>query len=133
MDLAALFASAFLSATVLPGTSEVLFLVGATSPEANVPLMVLVATVGNSLGGMTSWLIGRLVPPGDADRPRLTAARDWIRRYGAAALLASWVPVIGDPLCIAAGWLRIGWLKSVAYITLGKGLRYGLLALLINV
>src|SRR5262249_25655216 len=82
-----------------------------------------VATAGNTLGGMSSWLIGRLLPQG----PR-TRGLDLVRKHGAPALLLSWVPLIGDPLCVAAGWLRISPWAGLACIGLGKGLRYWVIA-----
>ena len=109
-----------------------MFVAGALEPDADLPLMVLVATVGNTLGGMTSWLIGRVLPGVKPEHPRVAAALVRLRRYGPMALLASWVPIIGDPLCVAAGWLRIGWLTSLLYMAIGKGIRYVLLALIVG-
>ena len=51
-------------------------------------------------------------------------ARYWLRKYGAKACLLSWLPVIGDPLCAVAGWLRLPFLPCVAYMAVGKFLRY---------
>jgi membrane protein YqaA with SNARE-associated domain len=96
-----LFASAFVSATLLPGGSEAVlaYLVHA---DQHAPLTLLaVASAGNTLGGMSSWLIGRLLPAGRLQRPELHPAIERIRRYGSPVLLLSWVPVIGDPLCAA--------------------------------
>lgn len=78
-----------------------------------------VATLGNTLGGLSSYLIGRLIPQRQALRG-LAA----VRRYGSPVLLLSWVPIIGDPLCVAAGWLRLNpWLATL-FIALGKLARY---------
>lgn len=125
--LAGLFASSFLSATLLPGNSE--FVLGAVVASAP-PLLwtaVAVATVGNTLGGMTSYAIGRLLPERATARlaPRSLALA---RRYGAAALLLSWVPVIGDALCVASGWLRQDWRLAAIAIAIGKFARYAVLA-----
>lgn len=121
--LAALFASSFLSATLLPGGSElVLAGVLALRPEQLVAALAL-ATLGNTLGGMSTWALARLLP-GKADTGRLA----WVRDHGAPILLLSWVPVIGDALCAAAGWLRLAWLPCLLWMAAGKLLRYALVA-----
>lgn len=121
--LAALFVSSFLSATLLPGGSE-LVLAGVLSlrPEQLVPALTL-ATLGNTLGGMSTWGLARLLPQ-RADTTRL----DWVRRHGAPVLLLSWAPVVGDALCAAAGWLRLPWLPCLLWMGVGKLLRYALIA-----
>jgi membrane protein YqaA with SNARE-associated domain len=122
--LIALFASSFLSATLLPGSSElVLAGVLALRPEQLVAALA-VATVGNTLGGMSTWLLARLLPQ-KADTARL----EWVRRRGAPILLLSWAPVVGDALCAAAGWLRLPWLPCIAWMAAGKLLRYAVVAL----
>lgn len=122
--LAALFLSSFLSATLLPGSSEIV-LAGmlALHPQLLVPALVL-ATVGNTLGGMSTYLLARLVPQ-RAD----TSRHEWVRRRGPAILLLSWAPVVGDALCAGAGWLRMPWPACLAWMALGKGLRYAVIAL----
>lgn len=122
--LGGLFVSAFVSATVLPGSSE-LVLAGILLRDPTVLWpAVWLATLGNTLGGMTSYLMGRVLP---AQRE---ASRQvgWLQRWGSPALLLSWVPVIGDALCVAAGWLRIhaGW--AAAFLALGKFTRYWVLS-----
>lgn len=93
-----LFASSFLVATLLPGGSE-LVLAGVLhfNPQHYWPALAI-ATLGNTLGGMSSYLIGRLIP----QRTELKGL-NWVQRYGSPALLAAWVPIIGDPLCVADG------------------------------
>ena len=90
----------------------------------NAATAILVATLGNTLGGLTTYLLGRLVPK------RLPKGRAlaWVERYGAAALLLSWVPIIGDALCAAAGWLRVSWPWSLAAMAIGKFARYLVIA-----
>lgn len=118
-----LFSSSFLAATLLPGGSEaVLFGVLKLHPEQVLPALG-VATLGNTLGGMSSYLIGRILPQ-KKGLPGLPA----MRKYGAAALLLSWVPLLGDPLCVAAGWLRLNPWLSMLYIALGKFARYAAIA-----
>lgn len=120
-----LFISSFLAATLLPGGSEaVLFGVLRHYPELYWAALA-VATLGNTLGAMSSYLIGRLIPPG---KPVKGLAA--VQKYGTPALLLSWVPFIGDPLCVAAGWLRLNVWASVAFIALGKFARYCAIALL---
>lgn len=119
--LAALFASAFVSATVLPGNSEiVLVAVLRAFPERSAQAL-LIATLGNTLGGLTTYGVGRLLPQRKAPGGRSVA---WVRRYGALALLFSWVPVVGDALCAAAGWLRVPFWSSALALLLGKLARY---------
>ncbi len=121
--LGALAAAAFLAATVLPGGSEAVFAgVLALHPELVLPALA-VATVGNTAGGMTTYLLGRLLPRKEVP-PRLAL----VRRHGSASLLLSWVPLIGDALCAAAGVLRLPWLACLAWMALGKGLRYAAIA-----
>ena len=118
-----LFASSFLAATLLPGGSEaVLFALLRLHPE-HTALAVAVATLGNTLGGLSSYVLGRIVP----QRKQLR----WlslVERYGSPVLLFSWVPLIGDALCVAAGWLRINAGLAVLYMALGKLARYVLIA-----
>jgi len=120
-----LFASSFLAATLLPGGSEaVLYGVLRLHPDL-AWTAVGVATVGNTLGGLSSYLIGRLLPQGN---PLKGLAL--MQRYGSPALLLSWVPLIGDALCVAAGWLRVNAALATLYIALGKLARYIVIAAL---
>ena len=118
-SLWALFAASFLAATLLPGGSEAaLYSVLKLHPDQYWPALG-VATLGNTLGGMSSYLIGRIIPQ-KKDVPGLQA----VQKYGSPALLLSWVPFIGDPLCVAAGWLRLNpWLAAL-FMAAGKGARY---------
>ena len=118
-SLWALFASSFLAATLLPGGSEVaLFAVLKLHPQQYWPALA-VATIGNTLGGMSSYLIGRFIP----QRQRLKGLQ-WVQRHGSPVLLLSWVPVLGDPLCVAAGWLRLNPWIAALFMALGKFARY---------
>lgn len=118
-----LFVASFISATVLPGGSEVV-LVGVIHKHPDMVWQaVAVATIGNTLGGMTSYVVGRLLP--NKANPR---AIIWLHRYGYWALLFSWLPLIGDALCVAAGWLRFSPSVSLLLFALGKLLRYVLAA-----
>lgn len=122
--LLALFAASFAAATLVPLPSEAaLFAYLSANPE-RVALALAVATFGNTAGGMTSYLVGRLVPHKKPDG----RAMRWMQRYGAAATFFAWLPVIGDALCIAAGWLRIRWYAALAFMAAGRFLRYLLVA-----
>ena len=119
----ALFASSFLAATLLPGGSEaVLFAVLQLDPERHW-IALATATAGNTLGGMSSYLIGRVLPRGKPMKGLAVA-----EKYGSPALLLSWVPFIGDPLCVAAGWLRLNAWYCLAFMALGKFARYWAIA-----
>ncbi len=134
-SLLGLFFSAFLSSTILPGSSEVLLVALAT--QGDVPLLNLlaVATAGNTLGGMSSWVLGWIIalryPLTTLSKAANRRAVDRVRKWGSPILLFSWVPLIGDPLCVAAGWLRISWLRALYFIGIGKALRYGVLLALL--
>jgi membrane protein YqaA with SNARE-associated domain len=114
-----LFGSSFLAATLLPGGSEaVLFAVLKLHP-GQYWLALGIATLGNMLGGMSSYLIGRIIP----QKEELRGLKA-MQKYGSPALLLSWVPIIGDPLCVAAGWLRLNpWLAAL-FMGVGKFVRY---------
>lgn len=125
--LAGLFIASFLSATLLPGGSEaVLLAVVALHPGEAVPALLL-ATLGNTLGGMTTYWMGRALPETHVHDPKLARHIDRVRHWGSPALLLAWAPLIGDALCAAAGWLRLHWLPCLLWMALGKGARYALL------
>lgn len=122
--LSGLFVSAFLASTLLPGGSEIVLAALVAQAPAMFWPAIAVATVGNTLGGLTSYAIGRLVPkPKTATRAVAVA-----QRYGVAALLFSWLPLIGDALCVASGWLRQDLLLATLAIAAGKLARYVVLA-----
>ncbi|APZ04475.1 YqaA family protein [Kosakonia cowanii] len=128
LPLLSLFASSFLSATILPGNSEVVMVAMLLAKVSQPWWLVVIATMGNSLGGLTNVILGRFFPQRKASRWQ-ERATGWLKRYGAAALLLSWMPVIGDLLCILAGWLRLSWGPVLFFLCLGKALRYVALAL----
>lgn len=127
LSLASLFASSFLSSTLLPGNSEVVLVAMLLSGVSQPWLLVLIATMGNSLGGLTNVILGRFFPLREKSRWQEKAV-GWLKRYGAATLLLSWMPVIGDLLCLLAGWMRISWGPVLFFLCLGKALSYVLLA-----
>ena len=127
LSLASLFASSFLSATLLPGNSEVVLVAMLLSGVSQPWLLVVIATMGNSLGGLTNVILGRFFPLREKSRWQEKAV-GWLKRYGAATLLLSWMPVIGYLLCLLAGWMRISWGPVLFFLCLGKALRYVLVA-----
>lgn len=136
-----LFVSGFTSATLLPGSSEALFLLMLSQQNWETALLILVVGTGNSLGGMTNWVLGYLIRKGllknkedtnkeSVDRKRLQA-EEWLQKYGSPVLFFSFLPIIGDPLCLVAGLVKIHWLKALLFISLGKFVRYMSLSYLI--
>ena len=130
-SLIALFTSSFLAATLLPGGSEAV-LAGVLIAYPGLYWQALaLATIGNTLGGMSSYLIGRFLPDEQALHTKLgryAQKMEWVRHYGNPILLLSWAPLIGDVLCIVAGWLRTSWIWALFFIAVGKFARYWVIA-----
>ncbi len=125
--LLGLFISSFISATFLPGGSELVLLAVLHHDADLLVPAVAVATTGNTLGGMTAYGIGRLLP--NKFRNKVDSkALVRVEKYGYAILLFSWLPLIGDPLCVAAGWLRMNWWKAMLVLAIGKLMRYLIIA-----
>jgi membrane protein YqaA with SNARE-associated domain len=149
VGLGAVFVIAFVSATLLPlGSEPAVFGLVKLQPELFWPA-IGVATLGNTLGGAVTWWMGRGArlaadklqhqsgPGSQGDSPPPPAAAPagaqgrahqramlWLQRHGARACLLSWLPVVGDPLCAVAGWLRLPFWPCLIYMALGKLLRY---------
>ncbi|CAM2842281.1 YqaA family protein [Vibrio rarus] len=122
--LTLLFITGFLSATLLPGGSEAALIATLNLNQYSISSILLVATLGNTLGGLTNYWLGLLIPNRTQQEKHGHKAIAWLQRYGYWTLLFSWMPVIGDPLCLAAGWLRMRFLPCLILITLGKFVRY---------
>lgn len=128
VGLWALFVSAFVSSTLAPGGSEAVLAFLVSQGGIDDLSLLLTATLGNTLGALTTWCLGALTSiryPLD----KITDARQlrgfkWIRRWGSIILLLSWLPVVGDALCFAAGWLRLPLVVSLVMIAVGKAARY---------
>ncbi len=124
----ALFASALISSTLLPGGSEALLVLQLKSALYPVWLLMLAAITGNVLGSMLTFAMGswvaRRYPLKALDKPGQQRALRWLQRFGPGSLLLAWLPLVGDPLCLVAGWLRFPLLLSLLLITIGKTLRY---------
>ncbi|OOF60005.1 YqaA family protein [Rodentibacter myodis] len=126
-----MFASAFLSATVLPGNSEAVFIALAipkltlgSAFSADIFWLIFIATFGNGLGSLTTYAIGRWLPKFEGKNDRTLWVMEKLQRYGTVALLLSWLPVVGDLFCAVAGWLRLNFAASCLFIFLGKLVRY---------
>lgn len=125
--LSTLFVTAFISATLLPiGSEPALFGLLKLNPDLFWPA-VLVATAGNTLGGMLDWWMGReaheVVDKYRHSRTHLKALA-FLEKLGPKACLLAWLPVVGDPLCAVAGWLRLPFWPCTGYMLVGKFLRY---------
>ena len=126
-ELLGLAAACFFAATLLPFPSEGALLAYLHLRPGHTALALAVATVANTAGGMTSYLIGRLIPQRAPDARALA----WVRRHGAPVTFLAFLPFIGDGLVLAAGWLRIHWLGTLAFSAAGRLTRYAVIALLI--
>ena len=134
LSYGALFLAAFLAATILPAQSEMglAFLVNQT-PEA-VILLVAIASAGNILGALVNWYLGRFANHWRDRRwfpisaSQLDKATIWYQRYGKYSLLASWVPIIGDPITLAAGLLRTPFFPFLILVSIAKTARYLIIA-----
>ena len=132
-ELAGLGVTAFLSATLLPGSSEALLisliLMGKEDPMS----LVALATFGNVLGSLLNWYLGAFFMSFQHSRwfpvsPRqIDKARVWFTKYGIWSLLLAWAPIIGDPLTVIAGMMRISIVPFVILVTIGKFSRYALI------
>lgn len=129
-----LFMAALVAATILPAQSEAV-LVGLILKGGHpVWLLVAVASLGNILGSIINWILGRGI---ERFRDRrwfpirqqaLERAQSWYRRYGKWSLLASWLPIIGDPLTVVAGVMREPLPIFILLVALAKTVRYAVLA-----
>ncbi len=123
LGLVSVFLAGFLAATLLPlGSEPAVFAVVTANPALFWPAMA-VATLGNTLGGMTGYWLGYGARTAFA-RERGTRWFGWLERFGAKTLLLAWLPGVGDPLCTLAGWLKLPFWPCVLYMAIGKFLRY---------
>ncbi len=128
LGLLGLFISAFISSTIAPGGSEAVLAYMVNNQQHAVAYLVAVATLGNTLGALSTWWLGvwaaKKYPAetllSDKQRKSLQTVRHW----GSWALLFSWLPLVGDGLCFAGGWLRLSLFSSLLAIFFGKVLRY---------
>ena len=125
--LSTVFVVSFVSATLLPLGSEpaVLGLIQ-LNPSQYWPV-IFVATIGNTLGGAVDWWMGygaNQISRHDAPNSAHGRALTWLARLGPKACLLAWLPIVGDPLCTLAGWLRLPFWPCVTYMLIGKFFRY---------
>ena len=129
------FGSAFLSATLLPGSSEAVLLGYLATGTGQPVLLVTAASLGNIAGALVNWAMGRYFlhfkdrswfPLKEATNAR---AQAWFARFGIWSLLLSWVPVVGDPLTLIAGVMRVPIGRFVLIVAIGKVLRYALIVI----
>ena len=132
-----MFASAFLAATVVPFASEIT-LVAALAAGGAVHWLLAAATLGNTLGALVNWALGRLMErfrdrrwfPVDAKQ--LERAQAWFRRYGVWSLLLAWAPLIGEPLTVIAGAMRVRIVPFLVLVAAGKAGRYAVLVFVLD-
>lgn len=130
----ALFAAAFLAATILPMQSEAILVGLILSGDYSTPAVVAVASIGNTLGAVVNWALGRGIERFrnrrwfPASPEKLEKARNWYHRYGKWSLLLSWLPIGGDAITVIAGVLREPLPTFLLLVFIGKGARYLVLA-----
>nr|CAD6430930.1 DedA family protein [Rhizobium sp. Q54] len=130
----ALFAAAFLAATILPMQSEAILIGLILSGDYSTGALLAIASIGNTLGAVVNWSLGRGIEhfrdrrwfPDPPDK--LAKAQVWYRRYGKWSLLLSWLPVGGDAITVLAGVLREPLPAFLLLVFIGKAARYVVLA-----
>jgi membrane protein YqaA with SNARE-associated domain len=126
--LSTVFIVAMVSATLLPAGSEWVVLGLLKLNPGLFWEAIFVATAGNTLGGAISWWMGygaeRAFEKVKHRKPAEARALQWLHRFGPKACLLAWLPLVGDPLCAVAGWLRLPFWPCVAYMAVGKFARY---------
>lgn len=131
-----LLASSFVSSTLAPGGSEAVLIYLIHDNQEESFYYVLVATFGNTLGALLTYYMAFFASTKWAtkihNKKHFAKAQTLIERYGAVALLLSWLPLIGDVLCLAAGWVKLNIMRSLSFILLGKFLRYFFISLAVS-
>lgn len=129
-----LFTAAFLAATLLPAQSELLLTTLVISGDYAVPLLLLVASLGNTLGSMVNWALGYKVADWTvakkADNKGYQRAHRLYQKYGLWTLLLSWVPIIGDPLTFIAGVFKANFWWFTIIVAFAKTMRYVVITLI---
>lgn len=127
-----LFISAFISSTIAPGGSEAVLAYMVSEQLLNIEMLVLVATIGNTLGAFTTWLLGMFAakkyPVESLLSDKKQKSLGFVKRWGVWSLWFSWLPVVGDGLCFAGGWLKLPIVLSACAIFFGKAVRYCFIA-----
>ncbi len=132
IEISGLFISAFISSTIAPGGSEAVLAYMVSEGHYQSALLVIVATIGNTLGAMTTWGLGVLAakkfPVAALLSEKKQKALELVQRRGLWALFFTWLPVIGDALCFAGGWLKYPLIPASLVILSGKFGRYAVIA-----
>ncbi len=127
-----LFLSAFISSTVAPGGSEAVLAYMVLQGHFQVQNLVIVAAIGNTLGAMTTWGLGMFAakkfPLPSLLSEKKQNALKIVRKRGVWVLFFSWLPLVGDALCFAGGWLKLPLLPACLVILAGKLGRYAVIA-----
>lgn len=127
-----LMLSAFISSTIAPGGSEALLAYMVSLGIYDNRLLVLVATLGNTLGALTTWFLGvfaaKKYPVATLLPANKQKALAIVQKRGVWVMLLSWLPIVGDALCFAGGWLQLPFLSACLFIMLGKLGRYAVIA-----
>jgi membrane protein YqaA with SNARE-associated domain len=127
-----LFLSAFISSTIAPGGSEAVLAYMASTGSYRIENLIVAATVGNTLGAMTTWGLGMLAARKYPVAALLSAEKQkalaTVKTRGLWTLFFSWLPVVGDALCFAGGWLRLPLFSAFLIIMFGKLCRYLVIA-----
>ena len=125
-----LFLISFLAATILPFSSELTLAGLVTTSNYDNLLLLIVASLGNILGSVVNWILGfysrslskkKWFPFRDE---QIKKSSKWFSRFGKWSLLLAWIPIIGDPLTLAAGLLRVKFIEFLILVTIGKVCRY---------
>ena len=130
VSLLAVFGLAFLAATILPFSSEVVVAAALADESLSRWMLWTVATAGNTLGAVVNWGLGRFAAHYSArswfpaSPAQMDRAEAWFQRYGVWSLLLAWLPVVGDALTVIAGALRVRMSVFLILVTMGKGARY---------
>ena len=132
LTLMGLFVSAFISSTIAPGGSEAVLAYMVAEKTSPAEILVTVATIGNTLGALTTWGLGILTAQKYSAEQVLSEKKQkyvkTVKKWGCWALLFSWLPVVGDGFCFAGGWLRLPVFISLIAIFIGKAVRYTVIA-----
>jgi membrane protein YqaA with SNARE-associated domain len=134
-SLGTVFIVSFISATLLPlGSEPVVYGLVTLNPEL-LWQVIAVATMGNTLGGAVDWWLGygaHKVANKYRHSSHHVRALDWLKKMGPKACLLAWLPLVGDPLCAVAGWLKLPFWPCLVYMAIGKFARYVVLTTLLT-
>ena len=126
-----LFASAFISSTIMPGGSEAVLAYMVAKNLYSIQALLIVATVGNTLGALTTWGLGMMAakkfPLATLLPQKKQRALALVEQRGIWVLFFSWLPIIGDVLCFAGGWLKLPFISACLIILFGKFARYAMI------